>query len=145
MVRAMQTNAPSYERPEQHEDIKASSMATVLIIDDEAPIVELLVDIIEEKGHTALQASNGVEGLALARERHPDLIISDVMMPLLDGYALLRALRSEPELAQTMVVLVSAAFPRDGKPRSEPPADGYLRKPFDIAAVENLVDHLSKS
>lgn len=118
-------------------------MATVLVIDDEAPIVELLVDIIEEKGHTALHASNGVEGLALARKMLPDLIISDVMMPLLDGYALLRALRSEPELARTVVVLVSAAFPRINKAQPQPVADGYLRKPFDIAAVEQLIEHLS--
>ena len=118
-------------------------MATVLVIDDEAPIVELLVDIIEEKGHTALQASNGIEGLAIAREKCPDLIISDIMMPLLDGYALLRALRSEPELAHTTVILVSAAFPRNGKPHAQPPADGYLRKPFDIAAVEQIIEHLS--
>ncbi len=118
-------------------------MATVLVIDDEAPIVELLVDIIEEKGHIALRASNGVEGLALARANLPDLIISDVMMPLLDGYALLRALRSEPALAHTTVVLVSAAFPRNDKSQATPPADGYLRKPFDIAAVEQLIGQLS--
>src|SRR5690348_16599987 len=116
-------------------------MATVLVIDDEAPIVDLLVDIIEEKGHTAVHASNGIEGLKIAREKHPDLIISDVIMPLLDGYTLLRALRSESELANTLVILVSAAFPRNGKPAVNPPADGYLRKPFDITAVENVIEH----
>lgn len=120
-------------------------MATVLVIDDEAPIVDLLIDIIEEKGHTALHASNGAEGLLIAREQRPDLIISDVMMPLLDGYALLRALRSEPELARTTVILVSAAFPRNGKPPIQPPADGYLRKPFDVTAVENIIDLLAES
>lgn len=117
-------------------------MATVLVIDDEVPIVELLVDVIEEKGHIALRAGNGMEGLALARARLPDLIISDVMMPLLDGYALLRALRSEPDLAHTTIVLVSAAFPRGVKPQITPPADVYLRKPFDLAAIEQLIDLL---
>lgn len=117
-------------------------MATILVVDDEAPIVELLVDVIEEKGHIALHASNGIEGLALARARLPDLIISDVMMPLLDGYALLRALRSEPDLAHTTIVLVSAAFPRGGKPQISPSADLYLRKPFDLAVIEQLIDLL---
>ena len=117
-------------------------MATVLVIDDEAPIVELLVDIIEEKGHIALRASNGVEGLALARANLPDLIISDVMMPLLDGYALLRALRSEPELANTTVILMSAAFPRGSRPPTDLPVDGYLRKPFDLATVETVIEDL---
>jgi CheY-like chemotaxis protein len=119
-------------------------MATVLVIDDEAPIVELLADIIEEKGHIALHASNGVEGLAMARKARPDLIISDVMMPLLDGYALLHALRSEPDLAETTVILMSAAFPRGGKPLTDLPIDGYLRKPFDLAMVEMVISDLSK-
>jgi CheY-like chemotaxis protein len=117
-------------------------MATVLIIDDEAPIVDLLADIVEERGHTAICANTGVAGLELAREVRPDLIISDVMMPLLDGYALLRALRSEPELADTAVVLVSAGFPRGVQLQIEPPADAYIRKPFDVSAVEAVLEQL---
>jgi CheY-like chemotaxis protein len=117
-------------------------MAKVLIVDDEAPIADLLVDIVEERGHVALRATNGASGLELARATHPDLIISDIMMPLLDGYALLGALRSEPDLAQTTVVLVSAGFPRAGQPTTGPHADMYLRKPFDIAAIEGLLDKL---
>jgi len=120
-------------------------MATVLIIDDEEPIVELLADLAEEKGHVALRANNGVQGLGLAREAHPDLIISDIMMPLLDGYALLCALRSEPQLANTPVVLVSAGFSRGNQLRTDPPADGYLQKPFDITAVESILEHLCRS
>ena len=117
-------------------------MAKVLIVDDEAPIVDLLVDIVAERGHVALRADNGAKGLELARITHPDLIISDVMMPLLDGYALLGALRSEPELAQTTVVLVSAGFPRTQQPAADPQADIYLHKPFDISIIENLLDKL---
>jgi CheY-like chemotaxis protein len=117
-------------------------MAKVLIVDDEAPIVDLLADIVEEHGHIALRADNGAKGLALARATHPDLIISDIMMPLLDGYALLSALRSEPDLAQTTVVLVSAGFQRGRQPAAHLQADIYLRKPFDIATIEDLLDKL---
>jgi CheY-like chemotaxis protein len=117
-------------------------MAKVLIVDDEAPIVDLLVDIVEERGHVALHANNGVKGLELARATHPDLIISDVMMRLFDGYALLGALRSEPDLAQTTVVLVSAGFPRVRQAAANLHADIYLRKPFDIATIEGLLDKL---
>jgi CheY-like chemotaxis protein len=119
-------------------------MALVLIIDDEAPIVDLLADIVEEKGHTAICANNGATGLALAREKRPELIISDVMMPLLDGYALLRALRSEPDLAHTAVALISAGFPRGVQLQIDPPADAYLRKPFDVSAVEGILDKLTR-
>jgi CheY-like chemotaxis protein len=117
-------------------------MAKVLIVDDEAPIVDLLVDIVEERGHIALRADNGARGLELARATHPDLIISDVMMPLLDGYALLGALRSEPELAQITVVLVSAGFPRTRQSEANLHADIYLRKPFDIPTIEGILDKL---
>jgi CheY-like chemotaxis protein len=117
-------------------------MAKVLIVDDEEPIVDLLVDIVEERGHVALHANNGASGLELARATHPDLIISDVMMPLFDGYALLGALRSEPDLAQTTVVLVSAGFPRTRQTAANLQADIYLRKPFDIATIEGLLDKL---
>jgi CheY-like chemotaxis protein len=120
-------------------------MASVLVIDDEAPIVDLLAEIIEERGHDVLRASNGANGLAIARSERPQLIISDVMMPLLDGYALLRALRAEPELAHISVVLVSAGFPKQEPPQTNPPADGYLHKPFDIAAIEHLLDTLPLS
>ncbi len=119
-------------------------MATILIVDDEAPIVELLVDILSEEGHTVLQAQNGMEGLTLARANQPDLVISDVMMPILDGYALLRELRSSPETAHTQIILMSAAFSHGAK--LDPNgivADGYLRKPFDLAAIERLLDGLN--
>ncbi len=119
-------------------------MATILIVDDEAPIVELLVDIISEEGHTVLQAQNGMEGLTLARANQPDLVISDVMMPILDGYALLRELRSSPETAHTQIILMSAAFSQGARLDSNGiVADGYLRKPFDLAAIERLLDGLN--
>lgn len=118
-------------------------MATVLVIDDEAPIVELLVDIIEDEGHTVLQASNGMEGLALAREKQPDLIISDVMMPLLDGYAFLRALREDAATSHLHVILMSAAFPQGNPVQDGVNADGYLRKPFELTAIEDILSALN--
>jgi CheY-like chemotaxis protein len=126
--------------------MKASHMATVLVIDDEAPIVELLVDIIEDEGHTVLQASNGVEGLTLAREKQPDLIISDIMMPLLSGYEFLRALRADTSIAHIQVILMSAAFPMGNAgngSRDDLRADGYLQKPFELATIENILDELN--
>ena len=120
-------------------------MAMVLVVDDEAPIVDLLVDIIEERGHTVLRAGNGAEALTIARDLHPDLIISDIMMPALDGYALLEQLRGAPDLARTRVILMSAAMPKGaaalpGRRQRAPNADGFLSKPFDVVAVESLLD-----
>lgn len=118
-------------------------MATILVIDDEAPIVDLLVDIIEESGHTALQASNGLEGLHVARSACPDLILCDVMMPLLDGYGLLAQLRAEPELDGTTIILMSAAFASGFRPAVDPPPDGFLPKPFDLPTIEQFLADLA--
>ncbi len=114
-------------------------MATILVIDDEMPIADLLVDIIEENGHAAIQANNGLEGLEIARSSHPDLIICDVMMPMLDGYALLKVLRADPELCTTRIILMSASFTRGNTPALDPAPDGYLVKPFDIPAIEEFL------
>ena len=60
-----------------------------------------------------------------------------------DGYALLGALRTAPELAKISIILMSAAFPQRGIPPAHPAADGYLRKPFDINSVEAILDRLA--
>ncbi|MBC8162664.1 MAG: response regulator [Roseiflexaceae bacterium] len=113
----------------------------ILVVEDEATIAELLVEVIEEYGYAALRAKNGAEGLKLARHHHPALIISDVMMPVMDGYGLLRAIRSEPDLANTTVVLISAAFLRHIPPES-PAADAYINKPFNIQELGALLDQI---
>lgn len=115
----------------------------VLVVEDEATIAELLVEVIEEYGYEALRAKNGAEGLSMARHHHPALIISDVMMPVMDGYALLRAIRSEPDLADTTVVLVSAAFLRN-LPPDTPTADAYINKPFSIQELGALLNQMTQ-
>jgi CheY-like chemotaxis protein len=113
-------------------------MAVILVVDDERPIVELITDLVIEHGHTAVTASNGVEALQQARSHHPALIISDVMMPVMGGYALLEALRTNPALTNTAVYLTSAVSFRDPPP-VDPGPDGYIPKPFDFAIIEGLL------
>ena len=120
----------------------ASKQLVILVVEDEATIAELLVELIEEYGYEAVRAKNGAEGLNLARRHHPALIISDVMMPVMDGYEMLRAIRSEPDLAETTVVLVSAAFLRNLPPPDAPAADAYIDKPFNIQQLGALLDKI---
>jgi CheY-like chemotaxis protein len=112
-------------------------MAKVLIADDEIPITDLLAELARDAGHEVLVAHNGQEALALARRERPILVISDIMMPLMSGYELLTALRADPDLRDTCVVLVSAAS--GPPPPPTPPADSYLTKPFDIGVMEDLI------
>jgi CheY-like chemotaxis protein len=111
-------------------------VATILVADDESPIVDLLRDLLEEEGHTVLAARDGREALALARRERPALVLSDVMMPLLDGVQLARRLREEDATREMVVILMSAAQPPDIAALG---AVAFLAKPFDLDDVTRLV------
>jgi signal transduction histidine kinase/DNA-binding response OmpR family regulator/HAMP domain-containing protein len=89
------------------------SRATVLVIDDERSARETIATSLAREGYTVIPATGGRDGLRLARERHPDAIILDVIMPDVDGWAVLRALKSDPELADIPVILVTMLGDRD--------------------------------
>ena len=73
-------------------------MATILIVDDRPANREFLVTLLGYGGHRLLQAADGAEGLAAARTVHCDLVISDILMPTMDGYELVRRLRAQADL-----------------------------------------------
>ncbi|MCA1723930.1 MAG: response regulator [Thermomicrobia bacterium] len=97
---------------------------------------DLLRDLLEDEGHTVLAARNGREALALARAEHPDLVLSDVMMPLMNGVQLARMLRDELLAWELVVILMSAAHPPD---LASAGAAAFLAKPFDLDEVSRLV------
>jgi CheY-like chemotaxis protein len=86
-----------------------SHRATVLVVDDDEDTVETMRDILSEEGHMVLCAKNGREALELASSKRPDLILLDLNMPEMDGRHALSAIRSDPELANTRVVVLSGA------------------------------------
>jgi CheY-like chemotaxis protein len=116
-------------------------MAKVLVVDDDPALLELLVEVVAEAGHEVRQATNGRLALAVARQEPLDLIISDIMMPLMTGTELLAALRADATLADLPVVLISAGAPPPGDGRPE--ITVYLRKPFDLSVVEDLIIRLT--
>jgi diguanylate cyclase (GGDEF)-like protein/PAS domain S-box-containing protein len=85
-------------------------MAKILVVDDNATNRSLLTTLLESQGHQVFAAADGLEALALARERLPALIISDILMPTMDGYGLVRQLREDPQLAATHVVFYTAHY-----------------------------------
>jgi len=86
---------------------------TILVIDDERAARELIGNALAREGYTAILATGGRDGLRLARERRPDAIILDVIMPDVDGWAVLRALKGDAELAEIPVILVTMLGDRD--------------------------------
>lgn len=131
--------------PETAESTKHASRVTVLIVEDERPIAEAIALVVEEAGFTHLVAAHGREGLTLARAHRPALIITDMMMPQLDGAELIAALRADAERDhQSMppVILMTAG----GLDRARMAgADAVLRKPFDIAELEALLRRFLES
>src|SRR5438552_3290267 len=85
-------------------------MATILIVDRRAANREFLVTLLGYHRHRLLEASDGARALALARVEHPDLVISDILMPTMDGYEFVHRLRADPALAATPVIFYTAHY-----------------------------------
>jgi PAS domain S-box-containing protein len=85
-------------------------MATILIVDDRAANREVLVTLLRYKGHRLLEAEDGARGLAVARAERPDLVITDVLMPVMDGFELVRRLRVDPATSATRVIFYTAHY-----------------------------------
>jgi len=117
-------------------------MATILVVDDEFGIAELLDALLTDDGHRVLTAANGREALERMGEARPDLVICDLMMPVMDGAALLRALRERMDARQTPFVLMCALPEADVKWRLDGDYQGFLCKPFRIGDVVRFVDRL---
>src|SRR5213080_134088 len=85
-------------------------MAKILIIDDRAVNRQYLTTLLGYQHHDLREAADGTEGLRIAREQRPDLIISDVLMPTMDGYEFVRQLREDPVVGKTPVVFSTAHY-----------------------------------
>ena len=118
-------------------------MTTILIVDDEPPILDLVRFTLEDADVRVVEASDGVEALAVARRVRPDLILLDVHMPRLDGFEACRQIRREPSLARTPIVMLTAASQEADRARGrDAGADEYLTKPFSPLALLALVEAL---
>lgn len=121
-------------------------MATILVVDDEVDVLEIVRFRLEQDGHAVLTASDGQMGLSRAIQDHPDLIILDLMMPVMDGFDALERLKKNPALAKIPVLLLTARADYASRARGwEGYAEEYLTKPFDVdtlaRTVENLLTH----
>src|SRR5688572_6295758 len=108
----------------------------VLIIDDEPINHKLVARALESLNHELHFSANGMEGVAKARHVEPDIIITDVMMPDINGYEVTRILRREPRFAATPILVLTAQAGLQDKLKSfEVGADDHLTKPFEAAEL----------
>src|SRR5690349_5181143 len=105
-------------------------MACILAIDDRPINLQFLGSLLSYGGHTVLEAANGEEGMQIVRQSHPDLVITDIKMPKLDGYEFVDKLRSEVGLARTPVIFYTASYNE--------------REAQDVAGSYGVIDVITK-
>src|SRR5437763_11955248 len=118
--------------------------ARILVVDDQRSNVEMLAGVLKARGYVVHSALDGQQALELVREMHPDLVLSDILMPNVDGYDLCRRLRSAPETALLPVVLVTSIDAHGERIKGlEAGADDFLGKPVNweelFARVRSLL------
>ena len=114
----------------------------ILIVDDEPNIVISLEFLMMREGHTVHVARDGEAGLVAVRNHRPDLVVLDVMMPKLDGFAVLESIRADPDLARTRVLMLTAKGREAEREKGLTlGADAYMPKPF---STRELVDRVKE-
>jgi two-component system cell cycle response regulator len=118
--------------------------AKILVIEDNKDNIELIDFILKAYGYTPLLATSGAEGVQIALEECPDVILLDIRMPGMDGYEVAAALKNEPRLQRTRIVAVTAsAMVGDRERIAAAGFHGYIQKPIDpetfVADVERFV------
>jgi CheY-like chemotaxis protein len=120
------------------------SKQRILVAEDHEPLLIGIQQILETAGYTVLTASDGLEALQILEHTRPDLILADIMMPTVDGYALYEQVRGRPEWADIPVIfLTSKADTTDIRKAKELGVNGYITKPFDpnklLATVHSIL------
>lgn len=116
--------------------------ATILLIEDNAQNRYLATFLLEQRGHQVVQAATGPLGLEMAASTRPDLILLDIQLPGMDGHAVTRALKADPELKVIPVIAVTSyAMVGDREKCLDAGAEGYIEKPID---PETFVDEIEQ-
>jgi CheY-like chemotaxis protein len=116
-------------------------MSKILVAEDNLPNRELIREILESCGHEVIEAEDGQQALERLKEFTPDLILLDIQMPVLDGYAVLRELRQTPRFATLKVLALTAyAMQGDREKALQSGFDGYLTKPIDMTLLPKQLE-----
>jgi two-component system, cell cycle response regulator DivK len=118
----------------------------ILVVEDNALNLKLIRDVLQVAGYEVVEATTGEQGVALAVERSPDLILMDLQLPGIDGSEALRSIRGDPRTREIPVVAVSAfAMKADRERAYRDGFDGYLEKPISIRALPGQVRSFLKA
>lgn len=113
-------------------------MKTILIVDDERDITDVVAATLEDEGYRVLTAHDGLDGLRCLSRAKPDMVICDFMMPLMDGASMCHRIHEDPRYKDVAFVIASVMDER-AIGRDFGSYDGYIRKPFRLVALVDLV------
>jgi len=137
---------PTY-MPIPSQQLSINNQPTILVVEDDMLILKMITSYLEQESYQVLQARDGLEAMELIVESPPDLILSDILMPNLNGLELLQRLRSHPDTNQIPILLLTAKVePDDVIEGLKLGADDYLTKPVDLRILQARIDaKLSRS
>ncbi|MFM9972433.1 MAG: response regulator [Burkholderiales bacterium] len=119
-------------------------MSTILIVEDNEKNMKLVRDILQYKGYQTLEAVTGHQGLDLARDKKPDLILMDIQLPDINGIDALQIIRADATLSKTPVVAVSASVMPDEQQKIVASGfDAYITKPIDLKSFVATVERFA--
>ena len=117
-------------------------MKTILVVDDEEAIIEMICAFLEGEGYQTVQANNGQQGLDYLPTVRPDLVLCDIMMPILDGRELCKKMQADNNYRSIPIILMSAAIKSLAQSECRPAA--LLDKPFDLDDLLKTVQKVIK-
>jgi len=118
-------------------------MSVILIVEDNEKNMKLVRDVLQFKGYQTLEATTATEGLRLAREARPDLVLMDIQLPDFDGITALARLRADPQTQKIPVVAVSASVMPDDQQRIVASGfDAFITKPINVKSFIETVERL---
>lgn len=118
---------------------------TILIVDDERLNRQMIATLLRGPSYTLLEAEDGEVALRLTKKHKPHIVLLDIMMPNMDGFQCCRAIKADPALAHTKILMITClAESDDVKKAFEAGCDGYLIKPVDHTELKDKVAHFSR-
>jgi two-component system cell cycle response regulator DivK len=117
-------------------------VAKVLIVDDVEGVRRMLIHALEDD-YSVSQASNGLEALRLAEAEHPDVIVMDLDMPVMDGVEAARRIKASPQLADIKVLAMTGQRNSENSRLIQDSCDAFMEKPFRVAELRELVQRLA--
>jgi len=122
---------------------KKANKTKILIVDDEPDLVQTLRDRLEMNGYSIITAGDGKEGLEKAVQEKPDIVLLDVIMPIMDGFEMLEALRKDPEIKYCAVIMLTARSQRQDIVRAKTCGiEDYIVKPFNLSELIEKIENV---